>query len=87
MNSSLKSLRYIGHTQTGLRFKVSSDRPVKQQIEPATHGSTVQRGRNTTGRLISAAILSVCLPHDIADDQHITHRAHSVELLKSVVNL
>ena len=42
MNSGLTSHQQRGHTETGPRFKVSSERPEKQGIDLATPGLVVQ---------------------------------------------
>ena len=43
MNSGLTSHQQRGHTETGPRFKVSSERPEKRGIDLATPGLVVQR--------------------------------------------
>ena len=43
MNLGLTSHQQRGHTETGHRFKVSSERPEKQGIDLATPGLVVQR--------------------------------------------
>ena len=43
MNSVLTSHQQRGHTETGPRFKVSSERPEKRGIDLATPGLVVQR--------------------------------------------
>ena len=43
MNSGLTSHQQRGHTETGLRFKVSLERPEKREIDLAVHGLVVQR--------------------------------------------
>ena len=43
MNSGLTSHQQQGHTETGPRFKVSSERPEKRGIDLATPGLVVQR--------------------------------------------
>ena len=43
MNSGLTSHQQRGHTETGPRFKVSSERPEKRGIDLATPGLVVWR--------------------------------------------
>ena len=43
MNSSLTSHQQRGHTETGPRFKVSSERLEKQGVDLAIPGLAVQR--------------------------------------------
>ena len=43
MNSGLTSHQQRGHTETGPRFEVSSERPEKRGIDLATPGLVVQR--------------------------------------------
>ena len=43
MNLGLTSHQQRGHTETGPRFKVSSERPEKRGIDLATPGLVVQR--------------------------------------------
>ena len=43
MNSGLTSHQQRGHTETGPRFKVSSERPEKRGVDLATPGLVVQR--------------------------------------------
>ena len=43
VNSGLTSHQQRGHTETGPRFKVSSERPEKRGIDLATPGLVVQR--------------------------------------------
>ena len=43
MNPGLTSHQQRGHTETGPRFKVSSERPEKRGIDLATPGLVVQR--------------------------------------------
>ena len=43
MNSGLTSHQQRGHTETGPRFKVSSERPEKRGIDLVTPGLVVQR--------------------------------------------
>ena len=54
MNSGLTPHQQRGHTETGPRFKVSSERPEKRGIDLATPGLVVQRGEGCQG----AGILS-----------------------------
>ena len=42
MNSGLTSYQQRGHTETGPRFKVSSERPEKRGIDHAIPGMIVQ---------------------------------------------
>ena len=41
MNLDLKSHQQQGHTETGPRFKISSERPEKREIDLAIPGSVV----------------------------------------------
>ena len=43
MNSGITTHQQRGHTETGPRFKVSSERQVKREIELALPGLVVQR--------------------------------------------
>ena len=42
MNSGLTSHKQRGHTETGPRFKISSERPEKREIDHAITGLIVQ---------------------------------------------
>ena len=55
MNSGLTSHQQRGHTETGPRFKVSSERPEKRGIDLATPGSVLEYYANSQCRPISAA--------------------------------
>ena len=56
MNSGLTSHQQRGHTETGPRFKVSSERPEKRGIDLATPGLVVQRVIHYTTAAPSAVV-------------------------------
>ena len=76
MNSGLTSHQQRGHTETGPRFKVSSERPEKRGIDLATPGLVVQRVIHYT----TAAPLSICrcVPSIMALTHTGTEKYHKV---------
>ena len=58
MNSGLKSHQQHGHTETGSRFKVSSERPEKRRIDLTIPGLVVKRVIHYT----------TAAPHSLAPD-------------------
>ena len=60
MNSGLTSHQQRGHTETGPRFKVSSERPEKRGIDLATPGLvtfSVEHEKNINSRLLISRTL------------------------------
>ena len=62
MNSGLTSHQQRGHTETGPRFKVSSERPEKRGIDLATPGLVVQRVIHYTTAAPEIIIIIIILP-------------------------